>query len=52
MYGKKIKTDYQRCMTYEPGKACHGASGRKLRQDCVYCPNYERHIKRKEEKQG
>lgn len=51
MYEKNIKTDYQRCMTYEPETKCPGASGRKLRQDCVYCPNYELYIKRKEEKQ-
>ena len=28
------------CYTYEPGQVCCGASGRKLRRVCIYCPNY------------
>ncbi len=35
-----IKTGYEWCFTYEPDQECQGASGRKLRQDCVYCPCY------------
>ena len=42
------------CFTYEPeGQACCGASGRKMRQVCIYCPNYEQWRRRKEkEKEG
>ena len=28
------------CLAYDPDKPCRGASGRRLRQDCVWCPNY------------
>lgn len=28
------------CLAYDPEKPCLGASGRRLRQDCVWCPNY------------
>ena len=35
------------CLAYEEGHMCMGASGRKLRQVCIYCPNYQRHLKRK-----
>jgi hypothetical protein len=47
--GKGID-EYQMCFTYEEGKRdeCCGASGRKLRETCVYCPNYQRYWDRKE----
>lgn len=28
------------CLAYDPEKPCLGASGRRLRQDCVWCPNF------------
>ena len=39
---KRIETELRWCFTYEPGgrRICTGASGRKLRQVCVWCPNY------------
>ncbi len=42
---KKEEISY--CFTFEPGeeRICHGASGRKLRQVCVWCPNWIRFIK-------
>ena len=35
--------EYEWCFTYEPEQKnkCKGASGRKLRQVCVWCPNYQ-----------
>ena len=38
------------CLLYEPGKrnTCYGASGRKLRRVCVWCPNYIRYQERNE----
>ena len=44
-----------RCFIYEPEGECRGASGRKLRQVCVYCPMMQKHYdkmtkKRKEER--
>ena len=35
------------CLAYEEGHVCMGASGRKLRKVCIYCPNYQRYLKRK-----
>ena len=35
------------CLVYEEGHECMGASGRKFRQVCIYCPNYQRYLKRK-----
>ena len=43
------------CMTYEPDQErdeCCGASGRKMRRDCLFCPNYERYRRRKRENEG
>ncbi len=47
--GKGIE-EYRMCLIYEPDRKdeCCGASGRKLRETCVYCPNYDRYWKRKE----
>ena len=39
---KRIEAEVRWCFTYEQEKACAGASGRKLRQVCVWCPNYRR----------
>lgn len=46
---KKEEISY--CFTFEPGekRICFGASGRKLRQICVYCPNWIRYKKIKTE---
>lgn len=38
----RIATELHWCYTYEPGTECRGASGRKLRQICTWCPNYRR----------
>lgn len=47
---KKEEISY--CFTFEPGeeRICIGASGRKLRQMCVYCTNWIRYNKKMEEK--
>ena len=48
--GAGIK-EFEMCFTYEKNQdkdECCGASGRKFREVCVYCPNYERWIRRKE----
>ena len=39
---KRINAEIRRCFTYEEEKRCEGAGGRKLRQVCVWCPNYKR----------
>ena len=47
---KKEEISY--CFTFEPGKerTCFEASGRKLRQVCVYCTNWICYNKKMEEK--
>ena len=50
-YDGKIKDELERCFIYEPEGECRGASGRKLRQVCVYCPMYSRYLKQKREKE-
>ena len=40
--------EVERCFTYDPEGECLGATGRKFRQVCVYCPMFERHCKQKE----
>lgn len=37
------------CMTFEQGKKCCGASGRKYRRVCIYCPNYDDEWKKRTE---
>lgn len=37
-------------MTYDQADTCRGASGRKLRQVCIWCPKYEKQQKKREEK--
>lgn len=46
---KKEEISY--CFTFNPGEErnCIGASGRKLRRTCVYCPNWIRFKKLKTE---
>ena len=44
----KIRDEMERCFVYDPEGECRGATGRKFRQVCVYCPMYERHYKKKE----
>ena len=58
MTGSEHK-EYLTCYTYEPDQErdeCCGASGRKLRRVCGFCPNYERFRERirrqKSEKEG
>lgn len=54
--GSTKRLEIEMCFTYEKNQdrdECCGASGRKFRLVCVYCPNYERWIRRKEkEKEG
>ena len=46
---KRIAAELRWCFTYEEGKtgSCAGASGRKMRQICIWCENLK---KREEEK--
>ena len=49
--GNPKRLEVEMCFTYEKNQdkdECCGASGRKFRRVCVYCPNYERWIRRKE----
>lgn len=39
--------DCEMCLVYEKGKECRGAAGRKFWLVCIYCPNYERWLRRK-----
>lgn len=41
---KRVEAEIRWCFTYEDDRRreCAGASGRKLRQVCIYCPNYRR----------
>lgn len=41
---KRIEAELQWCFTFDPERRemCAGASGRKLRQICVWCPNYRK----------
>ena len=40
---QRIEKELHWCFTYEKnGISCAGASGRKLRQVCVWCPNYRK----------
>jgi len=44
---KRIEAEIAWCYTFEPGQKCRGASGRKLRQVCIWCPNYRNMDKEK-----
>ena len=39
---KRIEAEVRWCFTFEQGAQCAGASERKLRQVCVWCPNYRK----------
>ena len=45
---KRIETEIRWCMTFEEGKACKGAGGRKMRQTCVWCENLRKKGKKDE----
>ena len=51
-FNKRITAEIHDCFTYEEEKKniCVGASGRKLRQVCVWCPNYRKREGEKHEK--
>ena len=50
-HAKRIETELHWCFTYEKnGNSCAGASGRKLRQVCIWCPNYRKGEKKENEK--
>lgn len=51
-FRKRIEKEIQWCMTFEEKKPCAGAGGRKLRQVCVWCPNYRKGEKKENEKGG
>ena len=41
-YKKRIEQELRWCLTFEEGQRCRGAGGRKLRQVCIWCPNYQK----------
>ena len=43
--------EIERCFIYSPEGVCRGASGRKARQVCVYCPMMQRYYEEKEKKE-
>lgn len=47
---KRISAEIRWCFTFEEKEKCAGASGRKLRQTCVYCPNYQKGERKDDEK--
>lgn len=51
-YHSRIKDQVTMCFTFEMGRKriCIGASGRKLRQVCIYCPNWIHYVERGREK--
>lgn len=49
---KRIKEELRWCYTFEEGKKCIGAGGRKLRQICVWCPNYQKERRMEEDEKG
>lgn len=48
----RITKEISYCFTYDPGKerTCMGASGRKLRRTCCWCPCWVRFKKKMEGK--
>lgn len=42
---ERVKQEIYFCFTYEKGKSCIGAGGRKLRQVCVWCPCFKKEEK-------
>ena len=39
---KRIDAEVRWCFTFEQDQQCAGASGRKLRRVCVWCPNFRK----------
>lgn len=37
------RPEHEWCFTFEPEGVCRGASGRKFRQVCVYCPMMQKY---------
>lgn len=50
-YEGKMMDEVERCFIYDPEGECRGASGRKLRQVCVYCPMMQKYYKNKKRKE-
>ena len=48
----RVKQEIAWCMTYDQADTCRGASGRKPRQVCIWCPKYQEHQKGKKEKEN
>ena len=48
---RKMMDEVERCFTYDPEGECRGASGRKMRQVCVYCPMMQNYYKQKEKRE-
>ena len=42
----RVKKEIAWCMTYDQADTCRGASGRKLRQVCIWCPKYQKQLKK------
>ena len=42
---------FSECILYEAktDATCRGANGRKMRQDCCWCPNYRNWLKKKQD---
>ena len=45
---EKVKTELAWCMTFDQAEECRGASGRKLRQVCIWCPKFQNHQRKRE----
>ena len=46
-----IRPEHEWGFIYEPEGECRGASGRKFRQVCVYCPMMQKYYDKKDEKE-
>jgi len=42
IYIEEIMKEIAWCMTFDQAETCLGASGRKLRQTCVWCPRLKK----------
>ena len=38
----RIEREIRFCLVYQDNQSCMGAGGQKLRQICVWCPNFRR----------
>ena len=45
------RPEHEWCFTFDPEGECRGASGRKARQVCVYCPMMQRFYNKQKEKE-